>query len=248
MKNPSLIYGVHPIMEALEDGKEFDKVFMLNASNNPQLKELKAKLFERGVYVKFVPQQKLNRLTTKNHQGVAAFISPIDFYDIEMLLPELYEQGKTPFLLALDSITDIRNLGAITRTAECAGVDAIIVPMNHMASINADAIKSSAGALLKIPICRTRNFYKSIKFLKDSGIKIVAATEKGSEPYDKVSFTEPCAIVMGSEDVGIDKDILTIADHLAVLPMKGEIQSLNVSVATGIMLYEGLKQRLSNVK
>jgi 23S rRNA (guanosine2251-2'-O)-methyltransferase len=244
MKNPSLIYGLHPVLEALEEGKEFDKVFMLNGSPNPQIRELKAKLFERGVFVKFVPLQKLNRLTSKNHQGVAAFISPIEFYDIENLLPQLFEEGKTPFILALDSITDIRNLGAITRTAECAGVDAILVPMNHMASINADAIKSSAGALLKVPICRTMNFNKSIKYLQDSGLKIVAATEKGNQAYDEIEYTEPCTIVMGSEDVGIDKDLLKISDHLAVLPMKGEIQSLNVSVATGIMLYEVVKQRI----
>jgi 23S rRNA (guanosine2251-2'-O)-methyltransferase len=244
MKNPSLIYGLHPVLEALEEGKEFDKVFMLNGSPNPQIRELKAKLFERGVFVKFVPLQKLNRLTSKNHQGVAAFISPIEFYDIENLLPQLFEEGKTPFILALDSITDIRNLGAITRTAECAGVDAILVPMNHMASINADAIKSSAGALLKVPICRTMNFNKSIKYLQDSGLKIVAATEKGNQAYDEIEYNEPCTIVMGSEDVGIDKDLLKISDHLAVLPMKGEIQSLNVSVATGIMLYEVVKQRI----
>lgn len=243
MKNPSFIYGVHPIMEALEEGKEFDKVFMVNDTKNPMLKEVKAKLFEHNIYIKFVPVEKLNRLTMKNHQGIAAFISPIDFYDIETFLPGLYEQGKTPFILALDSITDIRNLGAITRTAECAGVDAILVPLNHMASINADAIKSSAGALLKVPICRTRNFHGSIKYLQESGLKIIAATEKGKEDFTTIDYKEPCALVMGSEDIGIQDDIIRIADHLAVLPMSGEIQSLNVSVATGIMLFEGVKQR-----
>ncbi|MDP7566864.1 MAG: 23S rRNA (guanosine(2251)-2'-O)-methyltransferase RlmB, partial [Flavobacteriales bacterium] len=197
----------------------------------------------KRINYKHVPLEKINRLTRKNHQGVFAFISPIDFHNIEDVVPSLYEQGKNPLILVLDRITDVRNFGAIARTAECAGVDAIIIPEQNAAAINADAIKTSAGALHKITVCRTWNLKLAIQFMKESGIQLVGCTEKTQDMMYKPDYTTPTAIIMGSEEDGVSPEFLKMCDARAKIPMAGKIASLNVSVATGVILYEAIRQR-----
>lgn len=241
-----MIFGVRAVIEAIQSGKDLDKIFIRRDMTNDLSRELFAALKGLTVPVQKVPLEKLNRITLKNHQGVIAFISPISYQHIEDIIPTLYEEGKNPFIVVLDGITDVRNFGAIARTCECAGVNAIVVPSKGGAAMNADAVKTSAGALLKIPVCREDNLSKTLKFLKESGIKIVAATEKTSYNYTETDYSVPTAIILGSEDEGISEDNLRIADKLVSIPILGTIESLNVSVAAGIMLYEAVKQRNLN--
>lgn len=193
--------------------------------------------------VQRVPVERINRITKKNHQGVVAFISPITYQRTEDIVPFLFEQGKNPLLIMLDGLTDVRNFGAIARTCECAGVDAIIIPSKNSVSVNADAIKTSAGALHTIPVCRENNLTNTIKFLKESGFKIVAATEKGDYDYTKATYTDPTCIIMGAEDTGVPYEHLSLCDEWIKIPLFGSIESLNVSVAAGILIYEAIKQR-----
>jgi 23S rRNA (guanosine2251-2'-O)-methyltransferase len=197
----------------------------------------------KRINYKHVPLEKINRLTRKNHQGVFAFISPIDFHNIEDVIPKLYEEGKNPLVLVLDRITDVRNFGAIARTAECAGVDAIIIPEQNAAAINADAIKTSAGALHTVTVCRTWNLKLALQFMKESGIQLVGCTEKTQDNMYKPNYTPPTAIIMGSEEDGVSPEFLKMCDAKAKIPMSGKIASLNVSVATGVILYEAIRQR-----
>jgi 23S rRNA (guanosine2251-2'-O)-methyltransferase len=187
--------------------------------------------------------EKLNRITRQNHQGVVAMISEITYQKIEAILPMVYEQGKTPLVVMLDHITDVRNLGAIARTAECSGVDAILIPEKGSAQVNQDAIKTSAGALYKVPVCRYNSSKEIITFLKSSGLKIVAATEEASSDYTDIEMTQPVALILGSEESGISAELLKISDELIRIPIFGDIQSLNVSVAAGVIIYEILRQR-----
>jgi 23S rRNA (guanosine2251-2'-O)-methyltransferase len=193
-----------------------------------------------------VPGEKLDRITRKNHQGIIAYISAVEYANIEELMPLLFETGKTPLILILDGITDVRNFGAIARSAECAGVHAIIIPEKGAAQVNADAVKTSAGALLRIPICRVRRLSESLKFLKNSGLQVLAATEKGADYYYKVDMTLPTAIIMGAEDTGVYVENLKLADKNIKIPILGEIESLNVSVAASLIIYEAVRQRLGN--
>ena len=190
-----------------------------------------------------VPVERINRITKKNHQGVIAFISPITYQRTEDIVPFLFEQSKNPLLIMLDGLTDVRNFGAIARTCECAGVDAIIIPNKNSVSVNADAIKTSAGALHTLPVCREANLRNTIKFLKDSGFKIIAATEKGDYDYTKADYEGPTCIIMGAEDTGVSYDNLALCDEWVKIPMLGTIESLNVSVAAGVLIYEAIKQR-----
>ena len=200
----------------------------------------------RDLNATYVPVEKLNRLTTKNHQGAAGYISSITYHKIKNILPAIIERGKAPLLLILDRITDVRNFGAIARTAECSGVDAIIIPAHGAAQINSDAIKTSAGALHKISVCREENLKNVIDFLKECGVQIVACTEKTNDYYFQIDFTVPTAIIMGSEEDGILNEYLQKSDAKAKIPLMGEIGSLNVSVAAGIILYEAVSQRMVN--
>jgi len=238
-----IIYGIRAVIEAIQAGKEIDKIFIRNNLKGDLISELFSLLRKENIPYQYVPSEKINRLAPNNNQGVVAFISMISYTNIENLIPLLYEQGKNPFLLILDQISDVRNFGAIARTAEGAGVDAIIIPTKGNAQINADAIKTSAGALHKINVCRTNSLKQTIHFLQQSGIKIISVTEKASDLYYKKDFTSPLALIMGSEDVGISNDLLRISDELVKIPMLGKIESLNVSVATAIVLYEAVKQR-----
>ena len=197
----------------------------------------------------FVPAEKLdiicqkNRLRSVSHQGVLAFVSAITYHDLTQVIPFVFEKSETPLILVLDEITDVRNFGAIARTAECAGVHAIIIPKKGSAQINTDAVKTSAGALNHIPVCRVDSLKSTIQFLKDSGLQIIACTEKAVENIQNINYTVPSAIVLGSEESGISTEIIKAADHLVKIPLFGKIASLNVSVATGIILYEAIRQR-----
>nr|MBA3900947.1 23S rRNA (guanosine(2251)-2'-O)-methyltransferase RlmB [Bacteroidota bacterium] len=238
-----LIFGTRPIIEALNSGKEIEKVLVQVGLKSENWQELKSLLAKAQIPFQYVPVEKLNRVTRKNHQGIIAFVSAITFQDIESLLPGIFEQGKQPLLLILDRITDVRNFGAITRTAECAGVDAIIIPSKGAAQVNADALKTSAGALFKVPICRSENLKNTIEYLKESGLAIVSCTEKTEQLYDQVDYTSPIAIIMGSEEDGISGEYLKRSDFKAKIPLLGSIGSLNVSVATGVILFEAIRQR-----
>ena len=237
------IFGIRAIIEAVNAGKTIDKLFIQKGLHNDLFAELWKLVRLKRINYKHVPLEKINRLTRKNHQGVFAFISPIDFHNIEDVVPSLYEQGKNPLILVLDRITDVRNFGAIARTAECAGVDAIIIPEQNAAAINADAIKTSAGALHKITVCRTWNLKLALQFIKESGIQLVGCTEKTQDMMYKPDYTPPTAIIMGSEEDGVSPEFLKMCDARAKIPMAGKIASLNVSVATGVILYEAIRQR-----
>ena len=239
----NFIFGIRAIIEAVEAGKTIDKLFIQKGLHNDLFAELWKLVRLKRINYKHVPLEKINRLTRKNHQGVFAFISPIDFHNIEDVVPALYEKGKNPLILVLDRITDVRNFGAIARTAECAGVDTILIPEQNAAAINADAIKTSAGALHNITVCRTWNLKLSLQFLKDSGIQLVACTEKTQDNMYKPDYTPPTAIIMGSEEDGVSPEFLKMCDARAKIPMNGKIASLNVSVATGVILYEVIRQR-----
>ncbi|TDO24019.1 23S rRNA (guanosine(2251)-2'-O)-methyltransferase RlmB [Pedobacter duraquae] len=242
-ENNEFIFGIRAVIEAIRAGKEIESIYLQRSINGELIAELKGVLREVDAPVHHVPVEKLNRMTTKNHQGVIAVVSAITFQKIEDIIPTIYEKGETPLILILDGITDVRNMGAIARTAACAGVHAIVLPTKNSAQINADAIKTSAGALFSIPVCRHANLHKTAQYLQECGLQIVACTEKTSDLIYVPDYTAPTAIVMGAEDEGISHEIMRMANHLAKIPMFGEIGSLNVSVSTGIILYEAIRQR-----
>lgn len=238
-----MIFGVRAVIEAIQAGKEIDKILIKRDIQSDLSKELFAALKGTLVPVQRVPVERINRITRKNHQGVIAYLSSITYQKTEDLVPFLFEQGKNPLLIMLDGITDVRNFGAIARTCECAGVDAVIIPSKNSVTVNADAIKTSAGALHTLPVCREQSLTTTIKFLKESGFKIVAATEKGDYDYTKANYTDPVCIIMGAEDTGVPYEHLALCDEWIKIPMLGSIESLNVSVAAGILIYEAVKQR-----
>ena len=244
MKNKEAIFGIRPIIEVIKSGKTIDKLFIQKGLHNESFAILWKLVRENRINYKHVPVEKMNRLTKKNHQGVFAFISPIDFYNIEDVIPNLYEEGKSPLILVLDRITDVRNFGAIARTAECSNVDCIIVPEQNSAAINSDAMKTSSGALNNIKICRTWNLKITLQMLKDSGIQIVSCTEKTNNKIYSVNYQIPTAIILGSEENGISSEFLKFSDEKVKIPILGNIESLNVSVACGVILYEIVRQRL----
>jgi 23S rRNA (guanosine2251-2'-O)-methyltransferase len=242
----SFLYGTRPVIEAIKAGKEIDKVFVQKGLRGDVYQELMDLIKEYNVPFQYVPIEKLNKLTMKNHQGVACFVSIISYTPIENIIPMVFEKGETPLVLILDRITDVRNFGAIARTAECAGVDAIIIPSRGGAQINSDAIKTSAGALNNIPVCRSENLKQTIDYLRKSGLQIIAATEKAGDYHFKIDYTPPTAIIMGSEEDGISPEYLRLADYKVSIPIIGEIESLNVSVACGVLIYEAVKQRFQS--
>jgi len=243
MKDKEMIFGIRAVIEAAEAGKEIDKVLVKRELQGDLFRELSSVLASRDIPIQKVPIERIDRITRKNHQGVVAFLSAITYEKIEDIIPFLYEQGKNPFILVLDGLTDVRNFGAIARTCEVAGVDAIVIPAKGSVTVNADAVKTSAGALMKIPVCKENNLTQTLRFLKDSGLKIVAATERASQFYTEIDYTGPVAIVMGSEDTGISNDNIRISDDLVKIPQFGTIGSLNVSVAAGVLIYEVIRQK-----
>ncbi|MDO6597853.1 23S rRNA (guanosine(2251)-2'-O)-methyltransferase RlmB [Oceanihabitans sp. 2_MG-2023] len=244
MENSTQIFGIRAVIEAINAEKAIDKVFIQKGLKGELSHELETLIRKQGINTSYVPVEKLNRFTKNNHQGVVAQISPIAFYDIENLVLNVIESGKTPLFLLLDQLSDVRNFGAIIRTAECTGVDGIIIQKSGSAPVNGDTIKTSAGAVFKIPICKVDHIKDAMFYLQASGIKVIAATEKTENTIFDVSFKEPCAIIMGSEGRGINPSVLKLADAKAKLPLLGEIESLNVSVACGAFLYEAIRQRL----
>jgi len=240
-----MVFGIRAIIEAIKSGKEIENLYLQRGLTGGIILELRTLINEHEIGFQQVPIEKLNRLTPKNHQGAVAFISPISYDKIENIIPSIYEKGEVPLILILDGITDVRNFGAIARTAECAGVHALIVPAKGSAQINPDAIKTSAGALYKIPVCRHDSLFKTAKFLQESGLQLVACTEKTNDFLYEPDYTVPTAIIMGSEESGISTELIRIADHLAKIPMYGEIESLNVSVSAGILLYEAVRQKFA---
>lgn len=238
-----MIFGLRPLLEALAAGKTFDRLFIQKGLKGELAQELLETCRKEGVNPLFVPIEKLNRLTRKNHQGVVAFLSPVPFQRLEDCLPILFEEGKTPLILVLDSITDVRNFGALARTAEAAGVHVIVIPDKGAAPLNQDAVKTSTGALFHIPICKEPSLTKAVELLQLSGVQVCACTEKAEDLLYSADYTLPTAIVMGAEDVGVSSGILRKADRLVGIPMHGKIGSLNVSVAGGVILFEAVRQR-----
>lgn len=243
MAKSDMIFGIRSVIEAIEAGKEVDKVLIKSDIAGELVLELLEKLKGSNIVVQRVPQERLNRVTQKNHQGVIAYISPVNYQPIEEVIAMTYEQGRSPLILILDQITDVRNFGAIARTAEIAGVDAIVIPAKGSVTINADSVKTSAGALMNIPVCRSMSLVSTIRYIKQSGIQIIAASEKAEMRYTSTDLTIPTAIVMGAEDKGVSTPVMALVDTTMSLPQYGTISSLNVSVAAGIIIYEALRQR-----
>ena len=243
MENSTQIFGLRAIIEAINSGETIEKVFLQKGLKGDLFSELETSIRKQNINSSYVPVEKLNRLTNKNHQGAVAQISPIAFHDIEDLVLNIIESGKTPLFLLLDQISDVRNFGAIIRTAECTGVNGIIIQKKGGAPVNGDTIKTSAGAVFKIPISKVDHIKDAMFYLQASGVKVIAATEKTENTIYDVSFKEPCAIIMGSEGRGINPSVLKLVDDKAKLPLLGEIESLNVSVACGVFLYEVVRQR-----
>ncbi|MFV0540208.1 MAG: 23S rRNA (guanosine(2251)-2'-O)-methyltransferase RlmB [Aestuariibaculum sp.] len=243
MENQTQIFGIRAIIEAINAGKTIDKVFLQKGLKGELFTELEAVIRLNAINTSYVPVEKLNRLTKGNHQGAVAHISPIAFHELESLVLQVVESGKIPLFLLLDQLSDVRNFGAIIRTAECTGVSGIIIQKKGGAPINGDTIKTSVGAVFKIPICKVDHIKDAVFYMQASDIKVIAATEKTDNTIYDVSFKEPCAIIMGSEDRGINPSTLKVVDKKAKLPLLGEIESLNVSVACGAFLYEAVRQR-----
>lgn len=236
MHNDNTIFGIHPVLEALKSEKALDKIWLLKGGENHQ--EVIGLANELDVKVSFVPHQKFRKYQSKNHQGVVAFMSPVDFVDFETTINEALEENKEAVFLLLDGITDVRNFGSILRTAECTGVSAVIIPQQGTARVNDDMVKTSAGAIFNIPICKVNYLKDAIYFLQASGVTLVGASEKANHSLFESNIAKPAALVMGSEGHGIHHGIIKLLDHTYHLPMKGKTQSLNVSVACGLFLYE----------
>ncbi|RPH30442.1 MAG: 23S rRNA (guanosine(2251)-2'-O)-methyltransferase RlmB [Bacteroidales bacterium] len=237
------IYGIRPVIEAINSGKQVDKILLKQGLVGDLASELLSLIKEQGIPFQLVPYERFAKYGNRNHQGVVAFVTPVELVELESLVPTLFESGKEPFLLILDRITDVRNFGAIVRTAECAGVDAIIVPAKGAAQIGSDSVKTSAGALHHIPICKVGSLKVTLNFLKNSGFRTIITADKGSEIIYDVDFKGPIAVVMGAEDTGVSVDLYKLADSLVRIPIHGKIGSLNVSVAAGVIIYEVVRQR-----
>lgn len=245
MENTKTIFGIRAIIEAIESGSSINKIYLQKGLRGNLYYELDKLVKEKKIATSVVPIEKLNRLSkNNNHQGAVAQISPIKFFDLEKLLEDVLSKKKKPLFLLLDQLSDVRNFGAIIRTAECTGVDGIIIQKSGSAPVNAETIKTSAGAAFKIPICKVDHIKDALFLLQASDIKIVAATEKTDDSLYEINLNQPLGIIMGSEDRGVNPSVLKMVDYKAKLPMLGEIASLNVSVACGAFLYETIRQRL----
>lgn len=236
------VFGVQSVLELLKSEKDIEKILVQKDFSHPELEQLAR---SKRAIIQKVPVEKLNSITRKNHQGVLAFASPINYATLSTVIASSYESGRAPIVLLLDRLTDVRNFGAIARTAEACGVDAIVVPTKGAAQINADAMKTSSGALSHIAVCRETDLSKTVILLQESGFKVMACTEKAANNYYGTDMIGPVALVMGSEEDGVSDGILKVCDELVKIPMLGQVGSLNVSVATAVVLYEVLRQRMS---
>lgn len=232
-----MVYGFHAVFEALETGRTFEKIFIQKGIAEDKAKSISKMARELAIPVSRVPIEKINRFTRKNHQGILGIVSPIEYQSLEMLIPQIYEKGESPFLLLLDEITDVRNFGAIARTADAMGVHGIVIPLKRSANVNEDAIKTSAGVLNYMPVCRVHSIKEAVSLIKDSGIKLVACTEKGTSTLQELEIKKPIAVVMGSEEHGIHENLIENCDYSVKINMQGKVSSLNVSVAAGIVLH-----------
>lgn len=244
MEPGDYIYGLRAIIEAIKEGRQIDKLFIKKDLQGELASELFALLREHHIVAQRVPVERLNRICRKNHQGAIAMMSAVTYHNLGNLVSTLYDDGVLPFIVVLDGITDVRNFGAIARTAECCGVNALVIAERGSVSVGGDAIKTSAGALHSLPVCRERSLPSAVKFLKDSGFKVVAVSEKANINYTLADYTGPTALVMGAEDKGISTEVMALCDERVSIPMFGHIGSLNVSVAAGVLMYEVVRQRL----
>ena len=243
MKKENLIFGIYPVLEAVRSKKPIDKLYIQKGITNDKIDTILDQIDTDSVSVNYVPTEKLDRLIRSNHQGIVASISPITFTPLETVVEEILESKKDPLFLILDQVSDVRNFGAILRTAECTGVDAVIIQKKGGAPVSGDTVKASAGAIFNLPICKVDHIKDAIFYLQGSGIKTIAATEKTESSVYDVDLTGGLAIIMGSEGKGVSKSVLSLVDQSAALPLLGKINSLNVSVACGVFLYEVVRQR-----
>tara|TARA_B100000941_G_scaffold80521_1_gene55211 strand:+ start:500 stop:1237 length:738 start_codon:yes stop_codon:yes gene_type:complete len=243
MKNNDIVFGTRPVLEAINSGKTLEKLFIQKNLKKEILEKIKSKLSNKKINISYVPKEKLNRITKKNHQGIICYISPISYQPIEEIIQRVFEKGKDPFVIILDRITDTRNFGAISRVADASGVDAIIIPEKESAIITSDSIKTSAGAINYIPICKVKSLRSTANFLKESGLKLVSCTEKGDTKFYDADLTSPCCIILGSEKDGISNSLMDISDERLNIPMKGNVESLNVSSSASVILFEVVRQR-----
>lgn len=243
MKNNDIVFGTRPVLEAINSGKTLEKLFIQKNLKKEILEKIKSKLSNKKINISYVPKEKLNRITKKNHQGIICYISPISYQPIEEIILRVFEKGKDPFVIILDRITDTRNFGAISRVADASGVDAIIIPEKESAIITSDSIKTSAGAINYIPICKVKSLRSTANFLKESGLKLVSCTEKGDKKFYDADLTSPCCIILGSEKDGISNSLIDISDERLNIPMKGNVESLNVSSSASVILFEVVRQR-----
>lgn len=241
-----LLIGRKPILEALQQGVTIEKLFVLRSATGPEIGAIKQLARERNVPISQVPVEKLQGMTQAQHQGVIAWTSLLQYTDLQAAISHVVEAGEVPLFVLLDGVTDVRNVGAIARSALCCGAQGLILPTSHAASLNEDAIKTSAGALRNIMLCRIPSVEQAIDVLRLNGIQVLGTQMKGSIPVYECDMTIPTTIVMGAEDTGISKDVLKRADYLIRIPMAGTFDSLNVSVATGMILYEALRQRVTH--
>ena len=237
-----MIFGLHPVLEAVEANREISKVLLRKGLEGETFQKLTSALRNHDIPMQIAPVEKLNRVTRKNHQGVIAFVSPVEYTRLENLVPSLFERGEAPFIVVCDGVTDVRNAGAIARSAECAGAHAILLPVKGSAMISSDTVKASAGALNHIAVCRTNNLKSTLVFLKNSGLKIIATTEKTGEVYHCADLSGPAVLMLGAEDDGLSPEYLRLADVIVKIPVFGKISSLNVSAAAAVIMYEMVKQ------
>jgi 23S rRNA (guanosine2251-2'-O)-methyltransferase len=242
-KESDCIFGLRPVIEAIRAGKQIDRLLVKQGLQGALYRELMTEVRTHSIVYQVVPVERIELVTRKNHQGVLAWLSVIEYQYIANLLPMIFEKGEDPLILALDGVSDVRNFGAIVRTAECMGAHAIIIPEKGSARITADAVKTSAGALHSFPVCREKSIVRSIEYLKECGLKVFCAGEKSDKPASEIKLTGPSVLILGSEDKGISRELISLSDNQIKIPMTGTIGSLNVSVAAGILLYEIVRQR-----
>ncbi|MEO0333125.1 MAG: 23S rRNA (guanosine(2251)-2'-O)-methyltransferase RlmB [Bacteroidota bacterium] len=238
-----IAFGTRAVQEALSSGREIERILLQKGGKNDLFNEIVAEARRQHIPISTVPTEKLNRVTRKNHQGIIAFLSSVIYASLDNIIDECYQRGQEPLLIMMDRITDVRNFGAIVRTAECLGVHAIVIPDKGNARLGGDAMKASAGALNHVPVCREDNLKRSIQFLKNSGIQVIACTEKADKLLPQQDLQGPIALLLGSEEDGISDAYLKLANTSVKIPMSGQIASLNVSVAAAISLYEVIRQR-----
>jgi 23S rRNA (guanosine2251-2'-O)-methyltransferase len=245
-KESDCIFGLRPVIEAIKAGKQIDRLLIKQGLHGAIYHELMAEVRNNNIVYQIVPLERIEIVTRKNHQGVLAWLSIIEYQDIANLLPMIFEKGEDPLVIILDGVSDVRNFGAIARTAACLGAHAVVIPEKGSARITADAVKASAGALHSLPVCREKSIVRSVGLLKESGLKVVCATEKSKLTPVMTDLSGPLALILGSEDKGISRELISLADQVVAIPLEGNINSLNVSVAAGILIYEIMRQRSSN--